>query len=105
MKKLILFSLAWLTGITAASASERVVSPDGKIGVEVDVKDGVPVYQVTYDGVTVVSQSALGLVTKLGEFSSDMQLKESQSRQVTGSYELRNVKQNQARDDVNTQVE
>ena len=95
MKKLILFSLAWLTGITAASASERVVSPDGKIDVEVDVKDGVPVYQVTYDGVTVVSQSALGLVTNLGDFSRDMQLKESKSRQVTGSYALRNIKQSQ----------
>lgn len=95
MKKLILFSLAWLTGITAASASERVVSPDGKIDVEVDVKDGVPVYQVTYDGVTVVSQSTLGLVTNLGDFSRDMQMKESKSRQVTGSYALRNIKQSQ----------
>lgn len=51
-----LFSAAAL-----CAAAEEIKSPDGKITVNVDVKDGVPEYSMTFDGKTVIKPSRLGL--------------------------------------------
>lgn len=51
-----LFSAAVL-----CAAAEEIKSPDGKITVNVEVKDGVPEYSMTFDGKTVIKPSRLGL--------------------------------------------
>lgn len=51
-----LFSAAVL-----CAAAEEIKSPDGKITVNVEVKDGVPEYSMTFDGKTVIKPSKLGL--------------------------------------------
>lgn len=76
-----------------ANADNTVTSPDGKIMLELKVKDGIPVYQVAYDGQTVIGESSLGLVTNLGDLSRDLQLTEVKNREVKEEYSLRNIKQ------------
>jgi len=46
-----------------------VTSPDGKLSVNVDVKDGKPLYNVVYDGKQMLDDSPLGFVADNGDFS------------------------------------
>ena len=37
---------------------------------------GKPTYQITYDGVTFLEKSPLGLITNIGDYSQNMTLSE-----------------------------
>lgn len=50
-----------LAGFAFVANAEVVKSPDGKVAVDFDVKNGVPTYSMTFDGKTVIKPSALGL--------------------------------------------
>lgn len=50
-----------LAGFAFVANAEVVKSPDGKVTVDFDVKNGVPTYSMTFDGKTVIKPSALGL--------------------------------------------
>ena len=50
-----------------AANADTVKSPDGNIGVEFKVDNGVPVYNVAYKGRPVVNDSKLGLELKNAE--------------------------------------
>lgn len=60
------------------TATQTVVSPNGRVAVTVDVADGVVSYSVAYDGTTVVADSALGF-----EFQNQDTFREGLT--VTGS--------------------
>ena len=93
MKKILLSCLALLGTTLATYAGEVTTSPDGRIKLEIDVKDGHPYYQVTYDGQVMVSESALGLVTNIGDFSRDLKMTDVKTTDVKDEYTLRNIKQ------------
>ncbi len=93
MKKTYLLALALIELACSANAGTIATSPDGRIVVDLSVKDGRPVYQVSYDNQVVVQESALGLVTNVGNLSTDLQLQEVKKRDVKDEYSLRNIKQ------------
>ena len=93
MKKTFLFCLALLGMAGVAQAENVATSPNGRITLDLTVKNGAPVYQVTYDGEVVIGESALGMLTNIGDYSSNLQLTEVQKREVKDTYSLRNIKQ------------
>ncbi len=96
MKRFIMVSaLASCLAANAAAPHDdmSVSSPDGSTIVKVGVADGKPVYSVEHAGDTFIQQSPLGLVTNLGDFSSDMSLVSSTPvAEVSDSYSLPNIK-------------
>ena len=93
MKKIMLMGLALLCVTTVAKA-QTVQSPDGNMQVVLELKDqGKPHYRVYYQGEEVVKASALGLMTDIGDFTQGLEQKDFKTREVTDSYELRDIKQ------------
>ena len=93
MKKILLLACLVWCGLMLAQADEVVTSPDGRISVALSVNNGQPCYQVSLDGQVVVSPSALGLVTNMGDYSRDMALTAVKTSDIKESYSLRNIKQ------------
>ena len=91
-KKLALLAMA--IGVSSLMmASEVVKSPDGRVLVNLDVKDGQPCYGVTYDGQEMLVTSPLGLVTNIGDYTKDLVLKNVETKEVKDSYTLYQIKQ------------
>ncbi len=86
MKRSVLLFVLLATGAMAAG----VMSPDGRIAVEVRLAEGgVPVYEVRREGVVVLSESRLGLVKDDVDFSRGLKLTgESKAEAVEERYEL-----------------
>lgn len=93
MKKILFVLCFACLCIQSTLANEVVSSPDGRIKVELTVKEGQPCYQVSYDGQLVIGQSALGLITNIGDFSRDLTLAKVVTNNVKADYSLRNIKQ------------
>jgi alpha-glucosidase len=55
---------SWWCPPSPAYASETLVSPDGAVKALFDLRDGQPVYSLTYNGAAVLEPSALGLNLK-----------------------------------------
>lgn len=76
-------------------ADDTVVSPDGRLNVCVNNKNGMPVYSVSYDGKFVLTESRLGLVANYADFSKNLKLKDVQREDnVVKDYYMINTKQN-----------
>ncbi|WP_320113627.1 glycoside hydrolase family 97 catalytic domain-containing protein [Draconibacterium orientale] len=72
----------------------QLTSPDGKLVVSVEIKNGVPVYGVLLNGKTFIKESPLGMETNIGDFTQELTLSESvKTNKINDSYELRNIKQ------------
>ena len=93
MKKKLFFCLAMLGMTQATYAGEVITSPDGRVSLEIDVKDGKPCYQVKYDGQVMIGESALGLVTNMGDFSRNLTMTDVKTVDIKDEYMLRNIKQ------------
>ena len=67
--------MTWLLAITTMSAFAQqatVTGPDSFLRVNVSVKQGIPVYSVTYKDKTILEDSPLGFIANVGDFSRDM---------------------------------
>jgi hypothetical protein len=73
--------------------AQSVQSPDGKIQLDLELKDGKPSYRVSYQGQDMLKSSALGVVTNIGDFTQGLALKGIEQNKVSESYSLRNIKQ------------
>ena len=58
-----------LMSFAMARAEVIVSSPDGRISVDFEMKDGKPSYSVLYDGQVAIAPSALGLKTNMGDYT------------------------------------
>lgn len=56
-----IFPVLLLSFAVFTANGEVIKSPDGKVAVDFGVKDGRPVYSMTFDGKTVIKPSTLGL--------------------------------------------
>lgn len=81
-----------LGGLSAANA-EVVKSPDGKLSVDVNVKDGEARYSVVYDGTTVLLDSPLGLEANFGDYSKHLKFESAEVDTVRDSYDMNRTKQ------------
>lgn len=79
--KLLLLALLPLT-----SVAQTVSSPDGRTVVTLDVIDGMPVYNVTYDGNTMLQNSPLGFKANVGDFTQGLTKLGSEPYNVDKAY-------------------
>ena len=71
-KKLLSLGLLFVSALTAMAQTTSVSSPDGKLQVSIDCKDGQAFYTVSYDGKAMLTPSALGLKADIGDFSQGL---------------------------------
>jgi alpha-glucosidase len=64
---------ASITLTTALPAAERVVSPDGKVRVSIELKDGKPYWDVELGSNKIIAGGLLGLETETDNFSGSYQ--------------------------------
>ena len=95
MKKLILSAvLAFL--IYPAIAQDAVVfSPDKQLKLTVLVREGKPMYSVTYKGKSMLENSPLGLKTNEGDFSSEMKYLSKAESSVSKDYSQDRIKKSE----------
>lgn len=81
--------------VTAVRAEEKqLTSPDGKLLVTVSDENGHPSYRVSYNGISFLEPSPLGLVTNIGDFSRQMTLEpEARLNKIDETYSLPTIKQ------------
>lgn len=93
MKLFLAVSMLLLTAV--ANANERqLTSPDGKLSVIVSDTNGQPSYCISYNNVSFLESSPLGLLTNIGDFSRQMSLgKDIRIKKINEVYELPNIKQ------------
>ena len=89
MKKQLLFFSFMLAAVGMSAQVASVSSPDGKLKVNVDVKGGRPVYEVTYDGRQVLDESPLGFVADHGDFSQNVTFDSKKEAHLEFNYDLR----------------
>ena len=94
MKK-IFASMVLLAGcfVTAFATDQRVASPNEKLVVTISDEGGKPAYTVSYDGHVVLTPSALGLKTNIGDLTQQLTLKSCDSKTISDHYTVRNIKQ------------
>ncbi|MBR4388311.1 MAG: glycoside hydrolase family 97 protein [Prevotella sp.] len=73
-------------------AAERIVSPNGKTTVIIDVNDGHLFYQVTHNDVVFIEPSALGLKTNVDDLTQGLTLKSCATTTVNDAYDLSTIK-------------
>ena len=95
MKKLIFGLIGLMIAFNVWAEDRKFASPDGRIVVTVSVDEGMPVYDVTYDGQQFLLPSPLGLETNIGDYTCGLTLMPEQAapRLIEESYTLKTIKQ------------
>ncbi len=93
MRKLIVLCCCACLSSSSVWSADVVTSPDGRIAVELLMRDGSPCYQVSYDGQVVVAPSALGLTTNVGDYGHGLSQGKVTTTDVSDEYELSTIKQ------------
>lgn len=94
MKHLFLIGALCLCGATVAQKAV-VNSPDNKLNVTLDCKEGSLSYVVDYAGKRLLNESPLGLKVNMGDYSKEMTYVSHEVTTVADSYKLRNIKQSE----------
>ena len=88
-----LLSLLFMSAAAGALAEQnKVVSPDGRLVVNVEDRDGQLYYSVDYDGRQMVLPSRLGVVANVGDFSQRLAYKSVAFDSVAKDYAMRTAK-------------
>ncbi|MBR3714256.1 MAG: glycoside hydrolase family 97 N-terminal domain-containing protein, partial [Bacteroidales bacterium] len=87
---LILMFLA--TVITCQANDITVKSPNGALSVTINNNGGKASYSVALNGKTVLNQSALGLMTSLGDLTQGLTLADSRTSKVELHYDMKKTK-------------
>lgn len=92
MKKTILLPIVALLATHAMATDVKVASPDGKLQVEISDEGGNPTYKVCYDGKQMMTPSALGLKTNIGDFAQGISIKSSKESLIDNTYTMTRTK-------------
>ena len=92
MKKMIYAAIAALQTLAAVAQVATVSSPDGRLKVNVDMKDGHPVYAVLYDGKRMLDDSPLGFVANVGDYSQQLTFVSADESKIVNDYTLNRSK-------------
>ena len=76
----------------ALAESNKVVSPDGRLTVNVVDRDGRLYYDVLYDGKQMMLESQLGVVANIGDFSQRLVYRSVSNRKIADDYTMRGTK-------------
>ena len=91
-KKILSTMMLVILGVLSVQANNQLKSPDGRLMVDFIFAGGRPYYQVFYNGSIYVEPSPLGVVTNIGDYTGELELKEVKTGEVKESYSLRNIK-------------
>ncbi|RVT80030.1 glycoside hydrolase family 97 protein [Flavobacterium sufflavum] len=90
------FYLFLFSFFVANVQAQQVVSPDGKLTVNLVVNNGTPTYSVSYKGKLFLEPSPIGLKTNVGDFSTGLELKDKQiQNKIDEIYQLPNIKKSE----------
>ena len=93
MKKNVLaVALALMASIGAYAEKNTISSPDGKLNVVVEDRDGKLYYSIDYAGKRMMEESQLGLLANVGDFSQGLTFQSKKEAKVEKSYDLRTAK-------------
>ena len=91
-KHLLLYAFALsLSPVFAQQAT--VTGPDKNLKVDISVKEGRPLYTVSYKGNTILEDSPLGFITNVGDFSKNMKYVSQESSSLKKTYTQDRIKQ------------
>lgn len=88
IKKIMCSSVIMMGALSCAAQIATVSGPDGRLKVNVDVKDGKPVYSITYDGKQMLDESPLGFVANTGDYSKNLTYIDSKESKIDTRYKL-----------------
>ena len=92
MKKLFLMVLVSCMALFANAETRKVSSPDGKLVVTLNADGGKLTYEASYDGKVLVTKSALGLKTDMGDYTQGLKLLNAAEGKKQEQYTMRNSK-------------
>lgn len=82
-----LISFAFASLFVFSTAAETVVSPNGEVKLDFNVKDGVPYYALTYKSTPVVKESRMGFVlTEQGSMDSGFEIAATDTTSVNETW-------------------
>lgn len=73
-------------------AAREIAGPDGKTVVNTFIRDGRPVYSVSYDGVEFIRSSHLGLHTNIGDLTDGVALESDTVSEFSASFAQNRIK-------------
>jgi len=92
---LLFATLGLFSSYAMADLPANITSPNNQLNVTVNLKDGQPVYQVSYQGKTFIEESKLGLNTSLGDFTRQLNYVSDQQNNIDKNYTLDRAKVSQ----------
>lgn len=81
--------------LAAWAQDATVSSPDNRLRVDVAVKEGKPVYGVTYQSATILEDSPLGFVANVGDFTRGLTFAGAERKTLDETYRLDRIKQSE----------
>ncbi|MDU1892995.1 MAG: glycoside hydrolase family 97 catalytic domain-containing protein [Dysgonomonas sp.] len=102
MRKFFVLIFGVLCAWSVYSQDMSVLSPDGHLNVKIFVKEGKPMYSVTYKDKPMLESSPLGLITNEGDFSTNMKFVQKSEGKVDKKYTQDKIKQAQVHYEANT---
>ena len=94
-KNLLLAFSVWCLTLTATICQAKEVtvkSPSGNLEVAISDNAGKPTYRLTLDGKPMLTESALGLRTTIGDFTEGLTITDSKTETVEKQYDIPNIK-------------
>lgn len=78
--------------LTVATTAQEVQGPNRALRVNVQLQSGMPTYNVTYNGKSILESSPLGLKSSIGDFSRELQSAGYQTRVIDETYTMEHAK-------------
>lgn len=94
--------LCLLSGISGFAQVAEVISPDGKLKLNVFSENGKALYNVTFQGKEMLEKSPLGLITNESDFSQNLKFIDSKKDQVSKTYTNGKIKKSKVDYKANT---
>ena len=91
-QKSFLSGILLLSALCVQANNYTVTSPDGKLAVNVECKEGKAFYTVNYDGKQMLGASALGLVANYGDFSQNLTMGACKNNKKHLAYKMTRIK-------------
>ena len=92
MKKTIVLLITFFAALCGMAANYTITSPNGKLVVTLSCSDGKVSYNVALDGKEFISSSPLGLVTTVGDFSTNLTDHDFKTEPVAFAYDSKVLK-------------
>ena len=103
MKKFFFLIAATCMAMMANAETQKVTSPDGKLVVTIDLdNDGELTYKASYDSKEMLTKSALGLKTDMGDYTEHLKLVNTKEGKREGQYTMRGSKASVVNVNMNT---